>query len=326
MQPLLESEQLIHDTRLDLTVVIPVYDEADSLEELVQRLTKVLESTGLPKWEIIFIDDGSRDASWQQIEMLYKKHAGKIRAIRHRRNFGKAAALSHGFANARGEVIISMDADLQDLPDEIPNFLSALKEDVDLVCGWKQRRQDPIDKTLPSRVFNFVARCISGVRVHDINCGYKAYRAEVAKQLKLYGEMHRFIPILADAEGFRIIEIPVRHDSRRHGHSKYGFSRMIKGALDLLTTVVLTRYLRRPAHFFGGIGLAIGVFGMGVLAYLSIGWFLGNKGIGTRPLFFFGILGTLLSAQLISFGLIAELLLHRTLRGDQGGYIRQRLD
>lgn len=304
----------LEEEHLALSVVIPVYNEEESLEELVGRLLPVLETVAGNNCEVVFVDDGSTDSSWQQVRLLHGRYPDRIVGLRHRRNFGKAAALSLGFRAARGRNIITMDADLQDQPEEIPKFLEALENGADLVSGWKQRRHDPLDKTLPSKAFNFIARKLSGLKLHDMNCGFKAYRAEVAKGVKLYGEMHRFIPILANADGYRIGEVVVEHHAREHGHSKYGATRMIKGALDLLTTVVLTRYLRRPAHFFGGLGLLVGTVGIGILIYLSIGWFMGFKGIGTRPLFFFGILGTLLSAQLISLGLIAELVLVRTLR------------
>ena len=297
----------------DISVVVPVYDEEASLAELVDRLIPVLEENCSNGFEILFVDDGSRDQSWAKITELHDKFKGKITAIRHRRNFGKAAALANGFQMARGEIIFTMDADLQDQPEEIPKFLKALDDGADMVSGWKEKRHDPLDKTLPSKVFNFMVRAVSGLKIHDVNCGFKAYRAEVAKSVKLYGEMHRFIPILAHADGYRVAEVAVEHKARPHGHSKYGVTRVLKGALDLLTTVVLTRYLRRPAHFFGGIGFLAGTIGVGILTYLSVGWFLGYKGIGTRPLFFFGILATLLSAQLISLGLIAELILYRTL-------------
>ena len=325
VNPLLPPDPPPEDDALEISVVVPVYDEEGSLAELVERLTTVLEEVAAGSYEILFVDDGSRDASWKRIRALHAAQPDRIRALRHRRNFGKAAALAHGFRAARGKVIITLDADLQDQPEEIPKFLEALEKGADMVTGWKQRRQDPWDKTIPSRIFNFMVRCLSGLKLHDINCGFKAYRSQVAKSVKLYGEMHRFIPILAHADGFRVAEIPVEHKPRTHGHSKYGFTRMIKGSLDLLTTVVLTRYLRRPAHFFGGLGLLFGVAGIGILLYLSVGWFLGFKGIGTRPLFFFGILGTLLSAQLISLGLIAELVLVRTVDSENQNTVAESL-
>ncbi len=325
-QPLLPAETSPDDDTLALSVVVPLLDEQATLAELTERLLPVLRAAAGARFEIVFVDDGSRDGSWERIRELHAAHPAHVRALRHRRNFGKAAALAHGFRMARGAVILTMDADLQDQPEEIPKFLAAIAAGADLVSGWKQRRKDPLDKTLPSRVFNRVARALSGVPLHDFNCGFKAYRMEVAKGLKLYGEMHRFIPILAHADGYRVAEVVVNHQPRRHGRSKYGFSRMIKGALDLLTTVVLTRYLRRPAHFFGGLGLLVGAVGLGILLYLTAGWFLGYKGIGTRPLFFFGILGTLLSAQLIAIGLIAELLLLRTWQGEDPLAVAERLD
>ena len=309
----------------DISVVIPVLDEQDSLDELVGRLQPVLAAHARNGFEILFVDDGSRDQSWQRICELHEKLPEHVHAIRHRRNFGKAAALANGFQAARGNVIITMDADLQDQPEEIPKFLEALDAGADMVSGWKQHRHDPLDKTFPSKVFNFLVRATSGLKLHDVNCGFKAYRAEVAKGLKLYGEMHRFIPILAHSDGYRVAEVAVEHQARSHGRSKYGPTRMVKGFLDLLTVVVLTRYLRRPAHFFGGLGLLVGVVGLGILAYLSIGWFLGFKGIGTRPLFFFGILGTLLSAQLISLGLVAELVLVRTHASESHESIIERI-
>lgn len=323
--PLLPTEPDVEETQRELSVVIPVYNEVETLEELVGRLLAVLDGATGDGGEIVFVDDGSTDGSWRLLKKLHGGHPERLRGLRHRRNFGKAAALAQGFRAARGRVIVTMDADLQDQPEEIPKLLAALTEEVDLVSGWKRRRQDPLDKTLPSKVFNLVARKLSGLRLHDMNCGFKAYRAEVAKGLKLYGELHRFIPILAHGEGYRVAEVAVAHHRREHGHSKYGATRMIKGALDLLTTVVLTRYLRRPAHFFGGIGLLVGAAGFGILVYLSAGWFLGNKGIGTRPLFFFGILGSLLSAQLISLGILAELVLLRTVGLERERSVQERI-
>jgi glycosyltransferase involved in cell wall biosynthesis len=325
MNPLLPPEPAPPPEHCRLSAVIPVYNEAESLDELARRLLPVLREAAGGSCEAIFVDDGSSDGSWQRIRDLHARHPEGIRGLRHRRNFGKAAALATGFRAASGAVIVTLDADLQDQPEEIPRLLAALESDADLVSGWKRNRQDPLDKTLPSKVFNWFTRTLSGVQLHDMNCGFKAYRAEVAKGLKLYGELHRFIPILAHAEGYRIAEVAVDHQPRAHGKSKYGATRLVKGALDLLTTLVLTRYLRRPAHFFGGIGLLVGVAGLGILATLSIGWFLGHRGIGTRPLFFFGILATLLSAQLVSLGILAELVLQRTERGEHDDNLRERI-
>jgi glycosyltransferase involved in cell wall biosynthesis len=295
-----------------LSIIVPVRNEAESLAELSRRVQATLTQMNM-SGELLLIDDGSTDASWSVIQQLQQQHPDWIRGFHHRRNFGKADALALGFSLARGEYIVTMDGDLQDQPEEIPKLLQPLLDDqFDLVSGWKQNRKDPADKTLPSKIFNFMARSVSGINLHDFNCGFKAYRKEVAKSIHLYGELHRFIPMLAYAEGFRIGEVVVAHEARQHGKSNYGPERIIKGMLDLVTVVLLTRYLRRPAHFFGGIGFLIGIASLAILAYLSLGWFIGHKGIGTRPLFFFGIMGTILSAQFLTFGFVAELLSHHS--------------
>ena len=293
----------------EISVVIPVYDEEASLEELVKRLNPVLMETAGGSYEILFVDDGSRDGSWERIRELHAAHPGQVRGIRHRRNFGKAAALANGFAAARGDIILTMDADLQDQPEEIPKFLAALEAGADMVSGWKKIRRDPLDKTLPSRVFNFLVRASSGLKLHDINCGFKAYRADVAKSIRLYGEMHRFIPILAAAEGYSVAEVPIEHRPRTTGHSKYGATRFVKGALDLMTVVLLARYLRRPGHVFGGFGLLSTLSGFLVLAALSFNKVFLGASIGNRPLFFLGILLLLLGVQLFCFGFLGEFLL-----------------
>ncbi len=297
-------------THPDVSVVVPIFNEAPTLEALCSGIQAAL--AGRPH-EILLIDDGSTDATWETIASLSARNPS-IRGLRLRRNFGKATALSNGFAEAKGSSIITMDADLQDDPAEIPRLLAALTDDIDLVSGWKKRRRDPIGKRLPSKLFNGVVRAASGLKIHDFNCGFKAYRAEVAKSLRLYGELHRYIPMLCEAEGYRVTEIEVVHHERQSGKSKYGWKRFLRGGLDLFTVLMLTRYLQRPAHFFGGLALIIGALGIGILTYLSAGWFLGYRGIGSRPLFFLGILCTLLSAQLLSIGLIAELILYHTRR------------
>lgn len=304
-----------------VSVVVPIYNEAPTLGTLVSEISRALD--GLHH-EILLLDDGSSDGSWSAIVSLAAQFP-TVRGIRLRRNFGKATALAVGFEAASGKEIITMDADLQDDPAEIPHFRALLAEGYGVVSGWKQKRHDPLSKRLPSAFFNFITRATSGVKLHDFNCGFKAYTAEAAKSVRLYGELHRYIPVLAAAEGFRIGELVVNHRPRTSGVSKYGWKRFIRGALDLLTTVVLTRYLRRPAHFFGGLGLVFGVVGFGVLAWLSVGWFFGHKGIGQRPLFFFGILSTLLSAQMVSLGLIAELILFRSERRDQRAFIAEAI-
>lgn len=293
---------------LALSFVIPVFDEEATLETLVERIHAAVSTLpSVSRHEIVFVDDGSRDSSWQQIRSLHERDSQHIKGIRFRRNFGKADALAAGFKVASGDIIFTLDADLQDDPDEIPRFIDKLNEDYDLVTGWKKNRKDPLSKRLPSKVFNWTINRIAKAELHDVNCGFKAYRREVVQDIQLYGELHRFIPILAEADGFRVAEIEVKHHPRQHGVSKYGWERLVKGFLDLLTIIAITRFLNRPLHLLGGLGLAVGIVGLSVLAYLSIGWLLGTP-IGARPLFFLGILSVLLSAQLLSLGIVAELI------------------
>lgn len=291
-----------------ISVVIPLCNEAPTLEELFGQIQKVIESADLGSFEVIFVDDGSTDDSWLIIERLKASHGELVSGIRFRRNYGKAEALTAGFSAARGAIIFSMDADLQDDPDEIPAFLSKLAEGYDCVSGWKQLRQDPLGKTLPSRVFNWAARASSGVQLHDFNCGYKAYQADAIKRIDIYGELHRYIPVLLASDGYTIAEIPVKHHRRTYGVSKYGWKRLFKGGLDLITVIVLTRYLRRPGHFFGGIGLACGMVGFCILAWLSFVKIALGASIGNRPLLLLGVLLMLLGVQLISTGLLGELI------------------
>lgn len=310
-----------------VTVVVPVYDEAASLGELAERIHAVLDARTGGDFEILFVDDGSRDASWEAIREAHRRFPDHVRALRHRRNFGKAAALAGGFAAARGRVLVTMDADLQDQPEEIPKLLDALEaQDADMVSGWKQNRRDPLEKTLPSRVFNVLTGWLSGLRLHDFNCGFKAYRRECARSVRLYGELHRFIPVLAHAEGYRVIEVAVDHAARAHGKSKYGSTRIVKGFIDLFSVIILTRYLRRPGHFFGGLGLLSGLTGFTILAYLSaqkLVWGVG--GIGTRPLFFLGILLALLGVQLFSIGILGELVIKTSARPMHAAALRDRI-
>ncbi len=291
-----------------VSVVIPCYNEEGNLPELYRRLSAVLETLGVP-WEILIVDDGSTDGTWATICALHEADH-RVLAIRHRRNFGKAEALANGFAVARGDVVMTMDGDLQDDPGELPRFLVKLEEGYDLVSGWKQRRQDPLGKTAPSRVFNWTVRRVSGVPLHDFNCGYKAYRREVTETLRLYGELHRFTPVLAAGEGFRIAELPVRHHARRWGHSKYGWSRLVKGFLDLLTVTFLTQYRQRPMHLFGLPGLV--ALGIGVMLglFLSLEKFLLGHSIGNRPLLLLSVLLVMIGAQFFGLGLLGEFLAH----------------
>lgn len=309
-----------------LSFVIPVYNEAETLEELFHQIRSVVEANNLGGYEVIFVDDGSGDNSWERITQLHFKNPRVVRGLRFRTNFGKAAALAEGFQEAQGETVFTLDADLQDDPKEIPAFLAKLDSGYDLVSGWKQNRRDPWHKTIPSWIFNGVTCRVAGIKLHDFNCGFKAYRREVVKNIRLYGELHRYIPVLAHGEGFRISEIPVVHHPRTTGKSKYGWKRYFRGFLDLLTVMTTTRYLQRPAHLFGGLGLLLGIVGLGILTYLSLSWLAGFRGLAGRPLFFFGILFTLLSGQLLSLGLIAELLLKTSNEENKRHYAKERLD
>ena len=290
-----------------ISIVIPAKDEQDNLAQLVGELVDVMVKLGRP-YELILVDDGSTDATWQTMISLAGQLQPVLRAYRLRRNFGKAVALDCGFGQARGAIVFTMDADLQDDPREIPAFLDRLDEGYDLVSGWKQNRQDPLSKNLPSRFFNWVTCKLTGIELHDFNCGFKAYRREVLDSVRLYGELHRYIPVLAYDAGFRVGELPVHHRPRIHGQSKYGWERLPRGFLDLITVLATTRYLQKPGHLFGGLGVLAGIFGTAILLYLSVLWLLGLGPIGTRPLFFLGVLLQILSIQLVSLGVLAELI------------------
>lgn len=287
-----------------VSAVIPVYDELGTLQALHGELSAVL-GTAARDYEILYIDDGSTDGSTARLAEIAAADA-RVRLFSFRANQGKAAALNLGFSEAAGEVVLTLDADLQDRPSEIPRLLAAL-EDHDLVSGWKQIRNDPLGKTLPSRLFNWVTSQVSGVRLNDFNSGFKAYRREVIEEIDLYGELHRFIPVLAAWRGFRCTEVPVAHSPRTYGRSKYGWSRLFKGAYDLLTVVMLTRFQTRPLHLFGTAGLLLTGAGVAVLTYLSILRLFLDKTIGDRPLFFLGIVLLLAGLQLFSAGLVGDL-------------------
>src|ERR671934_102704 len=251
-----------------ISVVVPVHNEDRSVELLYDELRSALEPLA-QEWEMIFVDDGSTDGTFAALTRLHSR-AGNVRVVRLRRNFGKAAALVAGFDQARGDTVVTIDGDLQDDPAEIPRLLAKLEEGFDLVSGWKAHRRDPLTRRVLSRIFNRVTSWFSGVRLHDMNCGLKAYRAEVVHGLRLYGELHRFIPVLAHYRGFRIAELPVNHRPREHGRSRYGIERYLRGFLDLLTVSFIGRYRHRPLHLFGGLGLALGLLGTGILVYLTV--------------------------------------------------------
>ena len=288
-----------------ISVVVPVYNEERSVALLADELDSALQPLGTP-WETIFVDDGSTDGTFAAVTRLHAARDDVV-VVRLRRNFGKAAALAAGFAQARGDVIVTIDGDLQDDPAEIPHLLAKLDEGFDLVSGWKSNRRDPLRRRILSRVFNTVTRWISGVRLHDMNCGLKAYRPEVVRGLRLYGELHRFIPVLAQQRGFRVAELPVNHRPREHGRSRYGIERYLRGFLDLLTVSFLGRYRHRPLHLFGGLGLTLWLAGIGILLYLTVVKLMGHA-IGQRPLLILGVLLVVVGIQVFSLGLITELI------------------
>ncbi len=308
---------------LGISAVVPLLDERDSLTELAQRLTAVLESLAGDNYEVIFVDDGSRDNSFEIIRQLNAANP-RIRGIRFRRNYGKSAALTVGFERARYELVVTLDADLQDDPDEIPKLLAMIEEGYDVVSGWKHVRHDPLEKRLPSKLFNAVTSLVSGIRLHDFNCGLKAYRAEVVKTLAIYGEMHRYIPALAHWEGFRVTELPVQHHRRKYGRSKFGASRYVKGFLDLLTVVLTTRYLKRPLHLFGSIGTLLLMAGFGIALVLTIEWALGGTYLTNRPLLLMAVAFMIVGMQLISIGLIGELVVRQS-QSTREYHIREQL-
>jgi glycosyltransferase involved in cell wall biosynthesis len=296
-----------------VSIVIPLLNEAESLPELAEWIQRVCRNNDL-SYEIIFVDDGSRDESWQVISEL-KKQDEHIRAVRFQRNYGKSAALQTGFERARGEVIITMDADLQDSPDEIPALRSMVMENgYDLVSGWKQKRHDPLSKTLPTKLFNGVTRAMSGIKLHDFNCGLKAYRAEVVKSIEVYGEMHRYIPVIAKREGFgRIGEKAVKHQARKYGHTKFGFERFVNGFLDLLTITFISRFGKKPMHLFGTLGTLMFLIGFVLFAWIggSKLWsvWMGSPGRNIAELshFYVALTVMIIGTQLFLAGFIGEL-------------------
>jgi glycosyltransferase involved in cell wall biosynthesis len=296
-----------------VSVVVPVFNEAESLAALHAEITAVAAERGL-ELEIIFVDDGSRDGSWKIIRDLAAKDT-RVRGIRFRTNFGKAAALSAGFKAVRGPVCLTMDADLQDDPREIPNFLAAIDGGLDVVSGWKKKRNDPFYKVVPSRVFNRLVGALTGVRLHDHNCGMKCYRREVLQEVRLYGELHRFIPVLAAARGFTVGELVINHRPRKFGQSKYGFRRYLRGFLDLLTVRFITSYSLRPQHYLGSVGMLSFLLGLAGMIYLAITWVIRYFNpaapfdpLHQRPLMIYSLGGVLLGAQLFSMGMLAELM------------------
>ncbi len=298
---------------MDLSLVIPLLDERESLAELTERIRSVAQGAGLT-YEAILVDDGSKDGSWDEIQRLAKADP-HVKGIRLGRNYGKSPALNEGFAASQGRVVITMDADLQDDPAEIPGLYRMITEEgYDLVSGWKKKRYDPLSKTIPTKLFNWTVRRVSGIHLHDFNCGLKAYRREVVKNIEVFGEMHRYIPFIAKKEGFpRIGEKVVQHHERKHGRSKFGLDRFVNGFLDLLTITFVFRFGKKPMHFFGSLGLL-----MFFLGFLSTGWILGSKLyhlsthqraplVADQPLFHIALTAMIIGAQLFLAGFVAEL-------------------
>jgi len=292
---------------MKLSFIIPVFNEEQSLQPLYSEILENIENC---KYEIIFIDDGSSDGSFAVMKELAAKDKN-VKIIKFRKNFGKAASLDAGFEAAQGDIIFTMDADLQDDPKEIINFIKKIEQGYDLVSGWKKKRRDPIHKTFPSKIFNTITAKFFKLKLHDYNCGFKAYRKEVIKELDIYGEMHRYIPALADSKGFQITEIPVNHRCRKFGKSKYGIERYIRGFLDLLTVKLITSYTHSPLYLFGRIGTTFSIIGFLIGLYLTIMKFWFHQPLYNRPLLYLSILLIMLGLQFFSIGLIGELLVNQ---------------
>ena len=290
---------------MDVSIVIPLLNEEESLGELYSIISEVADKNNL-SIEICFIDDGSTDKSLDVIKELHQNNKN-IKILSFRKNYGKSAALSEGFKLTSGEFIITMDADLQDDPAEIPNLINKLNEGFDMVSGWKKKRNDPLGKTIPSKFFNYTTSLLTGIKIHDFNCGLKAYRREVIKEIPVYGELHRYLPVLAHWRGFRVGEIIVQHHPRKYGVTKFGWRRLFHGFFDLLTVLFITRYRQKPLHLFGSVGLVSITTGSAVLIYLSILWLQGY-GIGDRPLLILGLLLVIVGMQSFSLGLIGEMI------------------
>ena len=297
----------IDTEKISFSVILPIYNEQECLDTLLTQLISIFSSEEQP-YEIIAIDDGSSDVSFETLKRIKEKNSdSNLKIIRFRKNFGKASALSCGFEKARGDIIITMDADLQDDPAEVNQFINAIRMGSDVVIGWKYPRQDPLSKVIPSKIFNWMINRFCKVRFHDINCGYKAFRYEVIKNLDVYGGRYRFLPIFANNLGYKVTEIKINHMPRKFGHSKYGTRRFYEGLFDLTTVILLTRFQKVPLHFFGMIGLIFMLLGILFNGYLTALWFMGHA-IGQRPLLMLGVLLIILGVQLIGFGLIGEMI------------------
>jgi glycosyltransferase involved in cell wall biosynthesis len=293
-----------------ISIVIPLYNEEESVIPLSHELRKALSRLNT-NYEVILVDDGSTDSSLQKLKEITKTD-NRFKYLSFRKNYGKSAALQVGFKAATGDAVVTMDADLQDDPQEIQNLLKKLDEGFDLCSGWKKKRQDPFIKKFSSKFFNFVTRVISGIKIHDFNCGLKAYKKEVVENVKVYGELHRYIPVLAKWQGYRITEIPVMHHPRRYGKTKFGITRFFKGFIDLVTVTFVTRYIKRPMHFFGFLGALSFIVGFIILGYLTILWIQGIS-LSNRPMIFLGMLLIIVGVQLFAVGLLGEVIVHNAM-------------
>lgn len=308
-----QSINIVRNNQM-ISVVIPLLNEAESLNELSEELEKVFNFLKC-NYEVIFVDDGSTDNSFMRIKEIHRRNP-KFHCIKLRRNYGKSAALAKGFRAAKGNVVITMDADLQDDPAEIPDLIKVLNSGYDLVSGWKKVRYDPFIKKHTSKLFNYFTSTLSGVKLHDFNCGLKAYKKDVVKSLRIYGEMHRYIPALAHLSGFKVTEKPVKHQARKYGVTKFGASRFINGFLDLMTVVFTNKYMKRPLHFFGVIGILTSMAGFAVTIYLIILKYIEGKPLSDRPLFLVGIFLIIVGIQFLSLGLIAEMITKSNIKDD----------
>ncbi len=301
-----QQSQQLNLSNKSISVIVPLYNEEESLVELSVALKKVLDSLRC-NWEVWFIDDGSTDKSFKKIQEINRVNS-RFKCLKFKRNYGKSAALQEGFKAAKGDYVITMDADLQDDPEEIPALIAKLNEGFDLVSGWKKVRHDPFIKKHTSKLFNGVTSMMVGLKLHDYNCGLKAYVRDVVKNVKVYGEMHRYIPALAHLSGFRVTEIAVTHHERKYGKTKYGLSRFFNGLFDLITVLFTTKYIKRPLHLFGFLGVLSSFAGFCIIAYLTILKFVESTPISGRPLFFVGILMAIVGVQFFSIGLIGEMI------------------
>jgi len=318
----LSQEKATNTDSVDVSIVVPLYNEKESLAELMKGIDDTLGKCG-KRYEVVFVDDGSTDGSYDEVKSLHKQYVNCVKAIRFSRNCGKSAALSAGIEYAAGGTVITMDADLQDDPAAIPEMLAKLEEGWDVVSGWKKVRHDPFGKTFPSKIWNAMTSMVAGLKLHDFNCGFKAYRGDAAKRLEIYGDRHRYLPALANWDGCKVTEIVVPHHARKFGKSKYGAWRMFNGAMDMITLLFLKRYMKSPMHFFGILGMLLIAAGIGVLGYFGVMWAI-TGAMRIRPLTLLAIGSMVMGVQIISIGLIGEMITN-TVQARRQYSVRERL-